>query len=265
MVGKPYAEYHDTFEHVKDSLLWGDSQGRRAAVRMFEEAAAADATGEWDLICRIIKCDARFYESRNGGFIASVDYTAEDFAGDLLALANEADVKGFPLMRILSLWYVAQTYRLFIHDADEYQPHLHLTGCKPLHTCRFQRLYQRIAHQGSRAPDVGRQIEKFNDGRNCPRSRFQQTLHILQRLQKSHRIFTDGLSWQLRFSVMVELYFLAGKGIYNFQSLNVFEIIHVMRYKRKVINHCRSGNNSIGQFYFLAFSDLNGLLFNLFG
>ena len=76
MVGKPYAEYHDTFEHVKDSLLWGDSQGRRAAVRLFEEAAAADATGEWDLICRIIKCDARFYESRNGGFIASADYTA---------------------------------------------------------------------------------------------------------------------------------------------------------------------------------------------
>ena len=29
-----------------------------------------------------------------------------DFAGDLLALANEADVKGFPLIRILSLWYV---------------------------------------------------------------------------------------------------------------------------------------------------------------
>jgi len=45
MVGKPYAEYHDTFEHVKDSLLWGDSQGRRAAVRLFEEAAAVDATG----------------------------------------------------------------------------------------------------------------------------------------------------------------------------------------------------------------------------
>jgi len=118
MVGKPLSEYHNTYEHVKDSLLWGDSQDRRAAVRMFEEAADADATGEWDLICRIIKCDARFYESRNGGFFASADYTAEDFVGDLLALANEADVKGFPLISILSLWYVAQTYRLFIHDYE---------------------------------------------------------------------------------------------------------------------------------------------------
>jgi len=31
-------------------------------------------------------------------------------------------------------------------------------------------------------------------------------LHILPRLQKIHRIFTDGLSWQRRFSVIAELY-----------------------------------------------------------
>ena len=60
-------------------------------------------------------------------------------------------------------------------------------------------------------------------------------------------------------------FFSAGKRIYYFQSLNVFEIIHVMRYKRKIINHCSRGNNNVGQFNFLDFSDLNGLLFNLFG
>jgi len=118
MVGKPYSEYHDTYVHVMDSLFWGDSLHRASAVQLFEEAAAADSTGEWDLICNIIKCDARFYESRDGGFVASADYTAIDYAGDLLSLANEAGDKGLPLIRILSLWYVAQTYHLFIHDYE---------------------------------------------------------------------------------------------------------------------------------------------------
>jgi len=87
-------------------------------VRLFEEAAAADVTEEWDLICRNIKYHARFYESRDGGFIPSADYTATDFAADLLALSAEAVAKGFPLIRIWTLWYVAQAYRLFVHDYE---------------------------------------------------------------------------------------------------------------------------------------------------
>ena len=119
VVGKPYSEYHDTYEQVIDSLFYGDSLGRKAAVRLFEEAAAADATGEWDLLYRFTKNNARFYESRDGGFIPSTDYTADQFAGDLLALSHEAGVKGFPLLRIYTLWHVAMVYNLFAHDYEQ--------------------------------------------------------------------------------------------------------------------------------------------------
>ena len=118
LVGKPYAEYHDTFIHVYDSLFYSDSRSREAVVLFLQEAASADTTGEWDLICRNVKIHARFYESRDGGFVASEDYTAMDFANDLLALANEAEVKGFPLIRIWMLWNVVQAYRLFVHDYE---------------------------------------------------------------------------------------------------------------------------------------------------
>ena len=118
MVGRPYSEYHDTYAHLIDSLFYGDSLGRATAVRLIEEAAAVDVTGEWDLICRFNKINVRFYESRGGGFIPSADYSAEDFVNDLLALSNEAGVKGFPLLHIWTLWYVAMAYNLFIHDYE---------------------------------------------------------------------------------------------------------------------------------------------------
>ena len=47
VVGKPCLEYHNTYVCVMDSLFYGDSPGRAAAVRLFEEATAADVTGEW--------------------------------------------------------------------------------------------------------------------------------------------------------------------------------------------------------------------------
>lgn len=93
MAGKECGEYFDEYEVLCDSLFSGDSLARVELVRLFSEAAAADHTGEWELDRRRIATHVRFYESRKGGYTPSADYTAEQFAEDLLDIARMADRK----------------------------------------------------------------------------------------------------------------------------------------------------------------------------
>lgn len=67
MVGKPYAEYHDTYMQVVGSLLHGDSLSRTRLVALFEEAAAFDKSGEWKLVNDLVANTVRFYNSRRAG------------------------------------------------------------------------------------------------------------------------------------------------------------------------------------------------------
>lgn len=118
VVGKPYSEYSSTYNQLTDSLFSGDSLARAELLRLVSQAAAADPSGEWQLNLRLIEGHVRFYESRDGGFVASGQYTAEDFAADLLATADEARRKGFPLVRLTALFNAADVFRIFAHEYE---------------------------------------------------------------------------------------------------------------------------------------------------
>lgn len=119
MIGKECNEYFKEYEALCDSLFSGDSLARIELVRLFSEAAAADATGEWELDCRRIAGHVRFYESRRGGFIPSADYTAEKFAEELLGIAHEAGMKGFQTLRLRAIFNAAAVYRIFAQEYEQ--------------------------------------------------------------------------------------------------------------------------------------------------
>ena len=119
MIGKEYGEYFDRYESLSDSLFYGDSLSRAELVRLFEEAATVDSSGEWELNKRFTECQVKFYESRDGGFIALKGYTAGDMAQDLLAVAREAEKKGLLYVQLRALFKAADAYRIFLHEYEE--------------------------------------------------------------------------------------------------------------------------------------------------
>ncbi|WP_455586605.1 helix-turn-helix domain-containing protein [Bacteroides sp.] len=119
MVGKPYAEYHETYMHTMSSLLHGDSLSRVRLITLFNEAAATDKSGEWKLISGIVANTVRFYNSRRGGYVCSPDYTSTDFSTDMRMLAARAGKQGFPLLQIFILYQAAEGYRVFVEDYEQ--------------------------------------------------------------------------------------------------------------------------------------------------
>lgn len=119
MVGKRCDEYFNEYETLCDSLFSGDSLARAELVRFFSEAGAVDSTGEWELDGRRIAGHVRFYESRRGGYMPSAEYTAEQFAEDLLDMARVAERKGFRTLRLRALFNAAAVYRIFAHEYEQ--------------------------------------------------------------------------------------------------------------------------------------------------
>lgn len=119
MIGKEYSDYFSEYETLCDSLFAGDSLSRVKLVRLFTEAAAAAPTDEWELDRRRVEGHVRFYESREGGYRASEEYTAGRFAQDLLTVARMAEKKGFSYLRLRSLFNAADTYRIFEQDYEQ--------------------------------------------------------------------------------------------------------------------------------------------------
>lgn len=118
MVGRPCGEYFDGYEAICDSLFSGDSLARVELVRLFVQAAEADPTGEWELARRRIAGHVRFFESRQGGYEPTVDYSAQRFAEDLLAIARTAEQKGFKTLYLHTLFNAAAVYRIFAYDYE---------------------------------------------------------------------------------------------------------------------------------------------------
>ena len=118
MVGKPYSEYHDTYMSVIGSLLHKDSTSRVELVHLFNEAARVDNTEEWEFIKCIVENIVRFYESRNGGYIWSSEYTAEDYAENMIIVARRAEKKEFVFIKILGLYQAAEAYSIFAHNYE---------------------------------------------------------------------------------------------------------------------------------------------------
>lgn len=118
MVGKPFAVYHDTYIRIISELLHGDSSSRKQLVRLFDEAAAVDKSAEWGLLAGMVKNTVRFYESRNGSYTWSAEYTAEDYAGEMRELAGRAGEKGFRLIKVFSLYHAADGYSIFAQDYE---------------------------------------------------------------------------------------------------------------------------------------------------
>lgn len=116
MVGQTYSEYHDSYMSFSSSMLHKDSVSRVKLTRFADEAAAIDHTGEWELISDLLKYTVRFYESRDGGYVWDSDYTAENYAEDMLNLAERAEKKGFRFIKIIGLYSAAEGYRIFVHD-----------------------------------------------------------------------------------------------------------------------------------------------------
>lgn len=118
MAGKEYCNYFDRYEAFNDSLFSADSLSRIRLVGFLEEAAAADATGEWELNRRMSDCQLRFYESRDGGYIPQDEYTAENMIENLLYIAREAKGKGLHFIRLRALFKAADAYRIFLHEYE---------------------------------------------------------------------------------------------------------------------------------------------------
>lgn len=119
MIGKEYHEYFDEYEVLCDSLFSGDSLSRAKLIRYFAEASAAAPASEWDLDRRRMEKHVHFYESREGGFEASEQYTADSFAKDLLSIARLAEKKGFKYLWLRSLFNAADAYRIFERDYEQ--------------------------------------------------------------------------------------------------------------------------------------------------
>lgn len=119
MVGRPFAQYHDTYKQVVSSLLHVDSLSRVRLTALFGEAAAADQSGEWGLISDMVANTVRFYESRKGGYTWSGDYTAGTFSDKMVAIARRAGRQGFPLLEIFGLHQAAEGYRVFVQDYEQ--------------------------------------------------------------------------------------------------------------------------------------------------
>lgn len=118
MIGKAYGECFERYEAISDSLFFGESSCRSRLVQLLAEAAQADPSGEWELNRRMAECHVRFYDSRDGGFIPTEEYTTEQFAQDLLAVAHEAQDKGFLYVRLRALFKAGDAYRIFMQEYE---------------------------------------------------------------------------------------------------------------------------------------------------
>lgn len=118
MIGKPYSEYHDVYMQIMHTLLHDDSFSRIELTRLFDEAAKADKSGEWRLLCDMVQNTVLFYESRKGGFTWSSDYTAEDYSDKMAAIAKEAEKKGFRLIKTFALYQAAEGYHVFAQNYE---------------------------------------------------------------------------------------------------------------------------------------------------
>lgn len=118
MIGKAYGECFERYEAISDSLFFGESSCRSRLVKLLAEAAQADPSGEWELNRRMAECHVRFYDSRDGGFIPKEEYTTEHYAQDLLAVAREAQNKGFLYVRLRALFKVGDAYRIFLQEYE---------------------------------------------------------------------------------------------------------------------------------------------------
>lgn len=118
MIGKAYGECFERYEAISDSLFFGESSCRSRLLQLLAEAAQADPSGEWELNRRMAECHVRFYDSRDGGFIPTEEYTTEQFAQDLLAVAREAQDKGFLYVRLRALFKAGDAYRIFMQEYE---------------------------------------------------------------------------------------------------------------------------------------------------
>lgn len=118
MTGKEYSDYFEHYEALNDSLFFGDSLAHARYRRLLTEAATADPTGEWELNRRLTECQLRFHESCHGGYVPHGDYAAGDLTADLLAVARDAQKKGFPFVRLRALFKAADAYRIFLSEYE---------------------------------------------------------------------------------------------------------------------------------------------------
>lgn len=117
-IGRPFADYHETYMHVVGGLLHKDSRSRGELVSLFSEAAAVDNSGEWDILWQIVDNTVRFYESRKGGYTWSTEYTAEDFSGNMVVIAEGAGRKGFRYLKIFALYQAGDGYAVFAQNYE---------------------------------------------------------------------------------------------------------------------------------------------------
>lgn len=118
MIGEEYGDCFDRYQAFCDSLFSGDSLSRAELIRCFSEAAAADPTGLWELDGQRMQKHIRFYDSRNGGFTSSAEYTSEMFTEDLLDIARQAKDKGFTFVWLVALFNAGDACRIFSNDYE---------------------------------------------------------------------------------------------------------------------------------------------------
>ena len=196
MVGKPYSEYHDSSIIAMNGLLYGDSLSRVKLVRQIKEAASKDNTGEWELNHRIIEFRVRFHESRNGGYTPSSEYTAEDFAEDLLNIAEQAEEEGLMHINKKALLEAADICRIFLQN-NERAFNYYMKAASDLETINTKELPIR--------PSIYREIAslyyKFREYEDAM-FYFQKIIddpYSMQNFYKSYYVAIDGIGLCYRY------------------------------------------------------------------
>jgi len=116
MVGKEYAEYYNRYKDTIDRYFFGDSLDHAKLMLWFNEAVEMDVGEEWLYNRKLFNIQMKSYKSRNGGFVFSPEYTAEEVAADFLSLYEEAKAKGITHIELLALFHFIEMNRIFIQD-----------------------------------------------------------------------------------------------------------------------------------------------------
>lgn len=138
MVGKPYTEYYTEYKKIVDQEIYRDSLSRVNLLNLLKEAATKDITGEWEFNYRNIENHIKFFESRQGGFVALSDYSADDFIDCFLNCAEEARERGFNFLELHFIYDAADGYRIFKQNYER-AFHYYLLLAEKLNEPPFQK------------------------------------------------------------------------------------------------------------------------------
>jgi len=116
MADMEYGEYHDEFWTKYDILFFEGTSTHEMLLQWIAEVAEIEAGENWKYNWKLANIHMKSYKSRNGGFVFSPEYTAEDVAADFFRLYEDAKTKGITHVELQAFFHGAEMYRIFLQN-----------------------------------------------------------------------------------------------------------------------------------------------------